>query len=182
MKLLPVVLLALAASATAQQYEREDRPRTDDRRQADDRRGGWREDERGGDDIQLVCFGQAENTRLENRSGAEWNPQKHRYEEKSELVTAPNDFDTAVNVSIHGEGGRIRIPKRLIPPLHSGGSDGWWNIDDLLVGHNEIRGRFRLNGLNRPTISIDRRSGTITVDGMIKFYGRCEQDSGHRRF
>ena len=67
-------------------------------------------------------------------------------------------------------------------PSNSGGSDGWWDIDELLVGHNEIRGRFRLNALNRPTLNIDRRSGAITVEGMIAFNGRCEMDSGHRRF
>ena len=66
--------------------------------------------------------------------------------------------------------------------INSGGSDGWWDIEELAVGHDQIRGRFRLNGLNRPTLLIDRRNGTITVDGMIKFNGRCEQDSGHRRF
>ncbi len=177
MKLLPVMLMCVACAANAQQYERDSRPR------ADDRRGDWDDDRGSGrDDIQLVCFGQAENLRVENRSGVQWNPEKHRYEEKSELVTGRNNFDTAVNISIHADDGRIRIPKQLIPPLNSGGSDGWWNIDELLVGHNEIRGRFRLNGLNRPSIVIDRRSGSITVDGMIKFNGRCEQDSGHRRF
>lgn len=179
MKLLPAVLLFAALAANAQQYERENRSRADDRRQMDDRRGDRDDDV---DDIQLVCFGQAENTRVENRSGVQWNPDKHRYEEKSELVTGRNDFDAAVNISIHGEQGQIRLPKQMIPPLHSGGADGWWNIDDLLVGHNEIRGRFRLNGLNRPNISIDRRSGAITLDGILKFNGRCEQDSGHRRF
>ncbi len=66
--------------------------------------------------------------------------------------------------------------------MHSGGSGDWWDIDELIVGHNEIRGRFRLNALNRPTIVIDRRSGMLTVDGMIKFNGRCDADDGHRRF
>ena len=185
MKLLPLAFLCAAFAANAQQYERNDRPRADDRRQVDDRRDD-RRDERyedgDGDDIQLMCFGQAENTRLESRSGVQWNPSTHRYEEKSEVLAGKHDFDTGVTISIHGEQGRIRIPKQLIPPLNSGGNDGWWNIDDLLVGHNEIRGRFRLNALNRPTISIDRRSGMITVDGMIKFNGRCDQDTGHRRF
>lgn len=134
------------------------------------------------DDIQLVCFGEAEKPTAETRTGYAWNPEHHRYEPKSEIVSGRRDFDTAVNVSIHGEEGRIRIPKQLVPPLHSGGSDGWWDIDDLVVGHDDIRGRFRLNGLNRPSLMIDRRSGAIVVDGLIKFNGRCESDGGHRRF
>jgi hypothetical protein len=176
MKILPLAMLLVAMSASAQQYERYDRPRSEDARQDDDRRYG-------GEDIQLSCFGQAENTRFENRSGVEWNSSTHKYEQKSEVVSGKHDFDTTLNISIHDDRGRIRIPKQLIPPMHSGGTgDGWWDIEELIVGHNEIRGRFRLNALNRPTLNIDRRSGSITVEGMIAFNGRCEMDSGHRRF
>ncbi len=163
------VLTLFAVTAHAQQY---DPPRADDRRFDRDR----------GEDIQLVCYGQAEKTTVENRSGFQWNPDKHKYEEKQEVTTGKRDFDTAINVSIHGDAGRIHMPKQLIPPMHSGGSGDWWDIDELIVGHNEIRGRFRLNALNRPTVVIDRRSGMLTVDGMIKFNGRCDADDGHRRF
>lgn len=175
MKLLPLVLILCAVGANAQQFDPYDRPRADDSRQYDDRRGG--------DDIQLVCFGQAENTQFENRSGVQWDASKHRFEEKAEIVSGKHDFDAAVNISIHDERGRIRLPKQMIPPMHSGGSsDGWWDLEDMIVGHNEIRARFRLNALNRPNVSIDRRSGAITLDGILKFNGRCDPDSGHRRF
>ena len=53
---------------------------------------------------------------------------------------------------------------------------------DLVVGHDDIRGPFQLNSLNRPTVMINRRSGVITVDGIIQFSGRCDADDGHRRF
>jgi len=39
-------------------------------------------------------------------------------------VAGKHDFDTTVNISIHDDRGRIRIPKQLIPPMNSGGSDG----------------------------------------------------------
>ncbi|OON60774.1 hypothetical protein B0920_17630 [Massilia sp. KIM] len=176
MKTMTLLALVLCAGVVhAQQYER-DRPRADS---FDDRRG---DDRDRGEDLQLVCYGQAEKIVAESRTGYQWNQEKHRYEPKSELTTGKSDFDSALNVSIHDDRGRIRIPRQLIPPMNSGGSDGWWDIEDLIVGHNEIRGRFRLNALNRPTIMIDRRNGTIVVDGMIKFNGRCDQDSGHRRF
>ena len=57
----------------------------------------------------------------------------------------------------------------------------WWPIDELIVDHDEIRGKFRLNGLNQPRLSISRMNGAITIDGMIKFSGRCDADQGHRR-
>lgn len=175
MKYMPLILILVATTVGAQHDGRYDRARDDARWHGDDRGDG-------GDDLQLVCFGEGEKTTLDNHSGYVWNASTHKYEAKSELVTGRQDFDTSVNVSIHGDQGRIRMPKRLIPPMHSGGQDGWWGLDDLIVGHNEIRATFRLNALNRPKVIIDRRSGTMSVDGMIKFNGRCEQDSGHRRF
>jgi hypothetical protein len=135
-----------------------------------------------GDDVQLVCYGEAEKTTLQSHSGYEWDADKHKYEQKSTLETGKTNFDTAVNVSIEGDRGQIRLPQQLVPPIHSGGDNGWWPIEELIVGHNEIRGRFHLNGLNKPSIVINRRSGVITIDGMIKFSGRCDPDSGHRRF
>ncbi len=119
---------------------------------------------------------------MQSHSGYEWNADTHKYEQKSTVETGKTNFDTAVTVSIQGEAGQIKLPSQLIPPIHSGGNDGWWQIEDLIVGHNEIRGRFHLNGLNKPTLVINRRSGVMTIDGMIKFSGRCDPDSGHRRF
>lgn len=190
MKFVPILFILVATSACAQQYDRrDDGLRQDgydrysrDRDRDRDYERGSRSDRRYRDDVQLTCYGTAEKTTLETRSGYQWNADKHKYEPKSELYNGRQDFDTAVHVSIHDDQGHIRIPKQLIPPLNSGGSDGWWTIEDMIVGHDEIRGRFRLNGFNRPTMTIDRRSGTIVVDGMITFNGRCEQDSGHRRF
>jgi hypothetical protein len=135
-----------------------------------------------GDDIQLVCYGEAEKITMENHSGMEWDNDKHKYVQKSTVETGKSRFDTAVNVSIHGSAAQIRLPKQLIPPIHADSSNGWWDVMDLIVGHDEIRGRFQLNALNRPTLVINRRSGVITVDGMIKFSGRCDADDGHRRF
>lgn len=135
-----------------------------------------------GDDIQLVCYGEAEKIVMENRSGMEWDYDKHKYVQKSTLETGKSHFDTAVNVSIEGSAGQIRLPNQLIPPIHGDSSNGWWDLMDLVVGHDEIRGRFQLNGLNRPSVVINRRSGVITVDGLIKFSGRCDADDGHRRF
>jgi hypothetical protein len=36
--------------------------------------------------------------------------------------------------------------------------------------------------MNQPRISINRRSGSIDIEGLIKFSGRCDADEGHRRF
>lgn len=135
-----------------------------------------------GEDIQLVCYGGAEKPTAEVRSGFEWDPQQHKYVPKQSVESGKSDFQATINVSIHGDRAEIQLPKSLIPPLHGDSNNGWWTINDLIVGHDEIRGQFRLNGLNQPRLSINRRSGAITIDGMIKFNGRCDADDGHRRF
>ncbi|WKL56558.1 hypothetical protein Q1W73_12795 [Asticcacaulis sp. ZE23SCel15] len=135
-----------------------------------------------GDDIQLMCYGEAETTVAENHSGFEWDDRKHKYVSKSSVETGKSHFDAAINVSIHDDQGTLRLPKTMVPPLHASSDDGWWTIDNLMVGHNEIRGQFRLNALNKPNLVINRRSGVMTIDGMLNFTGRCEADDGHRRF
>lgn len=181
MKLLLLATLVLCSSAAlAQRFE--ERPRADERYRDEYRQRATDRDRDRGDDIQLLCYGGAEKIVAESRSGYQWDDQQHRYVPKMSLETGRRDFDTSINVSIHENSGDIRLPKSLIPPLHSGGRDGWWPIEDLIIGHDEIRGRFALNGLNRPSLVINRRNGTLTIDGLIKFSGRCDPDDGHRRF
>lgn len=166
MTTLSSILIAMAFAAQAEQYDP----------------SGQRERPARGEDIQLVCYGEAEKIVMENHSGMEWDYDKHHYVQKSTVETGKSHFDTAVNVSIQGGAAQIRLPKQLIPAIHGDSSNGWWDLMDLVVGHDEIRGRFQLNALNRPTVVINRRSGVITVDGLIKFSGRCDADDGHRRF
>ena len=173
MNILPrwTLILALAACGAVQAQDRRDQGYRDD-----DRR------DRDVPDLQLVCYGGAEKPTAEVRSGFEWDARQHKYVPKQSVETGKSDFQATINVSIHGDRGDIQLPKSLIPPLHGDNSNGWWRLDDLIVGHDEIRGQFRLNGLNQPRLSINRRSGAITIEGMIKFNGRCDADEGHRRF
>jgi hypothetical protein len=134
------------------------------------------------EDLQLVCYGGAQKTTSQVNSGFEWDADQHKYVPKMRVETGKDSFDTAINVSIHGERGTIKLPKSLVPPINGGASAEGWPIEDLIVGHNQIRGKFRLNALNQPTLAIDRRSGVMTIEGLIKFSGRCDADEGHRRF
>lgn len=82
-------------------------------------------------------------------------------------------------------GGRIRLPRALIPPINSRGENGWWDLSDVVVGPDVIHATYRLNGFNKPRVTIDRRSGRITVQGLSNygFRGRCDLiGSESRRF
>lgn len=60
---------------------------------------------------------------------------------------------------------RVRLPRAMVPPINSGGEDGWWPLSDVKVTDTEITGRFRLNPFNKPTVRVDRVSGDIEVQG-----------------
>lgn len=137
----------------------------------------------GGGAINLVCYGEGERPTTNVRSGYEWDHRDHRYRPHNYVESGTDQFDTFVTIQIFGNQGRIRPSRKLVPPIHSGGSNGWWDLEDVDVSRDRIRARYRLNGLNRPRVSIDRISGQISIDGMSDFEGRCDPvDSGARRF
>jgi len=87
-------------------------------------------------------------------------------------------------VAIADTTGRIQVPRRLLPPLHSGGEDGWWPLTDVKVSDTEIRAHYTLNPFNHPEIRIDRVAGTISIDGYRQsLRGACEAvDPNARKF
>lgn len=71
---------------------------------------------------------------------------------------------------------RIQMPPELIPPISGGGQGGWWRLSDLSVSNREVRGRFGLNFLNHPTVSLDRTTGIATVSGFgLSITGTCQK-------
>lgn len=137
------------------------------------------------DTLNLVCVGEGEMMGSEYTNRLEWDKYDHKYRAKSGYETRMKNFESAVTIQIQGNDGRIRLPKKLIPPLHSGGDDQhWWQLDDIRVTQDEIRAGYRLNGMNKPSIRIDRGSGLISIKGFGQgFTGRCDKiDEGTRRF
>ena len=167
---------------------RPDRPGWDNRPDRPDRPGGgsWP----GGRPISLglICFGEGQKPAAANRWGWQWNWDRDRYDfgNRTELTT--RQFDASVMIQLWDGGGRIRLPRSLIPPIHSGGStrDGWWDLYDVDQGRGQIRATYRLNGPNKPRVTIDRRSGRIRIQGIYNygFSGTCDTIDGrqHQRF
>ena len=71
---------------------------------------------------------------------------------------------------------RIKIPGVLVPPVHTDDDHGWRPINDLQVGETEITGRFDVNFINKPTVSINRVTGHIDLRGFARmgFSGDCK--------
>ncbi|MFN6486623.1 MULTISPECIES: hypothetical protein [unclassified Nostoc] len=137
--------------------------------------------ERNSDDsmrqrLTLICYGEGRKPSLESRNSYEWNSRRHRYELQNRVESSTNEFDSEVQVEIRNMQGKIHLTGKLIPPINSGGTNGWWNLKDLRVTPEQITGKYQVNGLNHPRVEIDRRSGRIAINGIEHFRGTC--DSG----
>jgi hypothetical protein len=81
--------------------------------------------------------------------------------------------DDEIMVDVTRADGRVRIPDRWLPPLHDHTADGWRTLSSLTASDTEIRGRFEINFLLRPTLVISRLTGRIDVVGQGRFAGEC---------
>ncbi|MEH2403867.1 hypothetical protein [Nostoc sp.] len=146
--------------------------------------------ERNSDDstrqrLTLICYGEGRKPGIENRNSYEWNSRRDRYELQNRIESSTDEFDSEVQVEIRNMQGKIHLAGKLIPPINSGGSDGWWNLNNLRVTPEQITGKYRVNGLNHPRVEIDRRSGRIAINGIEHFRGTCDSgdwSSGRTRF
>ena len=85
-----------------------------------------------------------------------------------------------------GDGtGRIHLPASMIPPVNSGGVDGWWSLTDVVLADDQISGRFRVNIFNKPSFQISRVTGDMDMRwmGSSSFHGSCQKlDPAQRAF
>ncbi len=148
----------------------------------------YAQDEQGGGvdsvELGLVCFGDGQRPAVASSSGWTWNSRSDRYDYGTRTELTQEHFDASLMLQLGGGGGRIRLPKKLIPPIHSRGQDDWWALDNVSMDPDTIRATYRLNGLNKPRLTVDRRSGRITIVGMgdYAFRGSCDVAGGPRRF
>ncbi|WP_235654666.1 hypothetical protein [Sphingobium yanoikuyae] len=137
-------------------------------------------------DLGLVCFGDGQRSGTTTTYGWTWNARTNRYDYGNRTEMTGQQFDASLMLQFWAGGGRIRLPKKLVPPINSRGNDGWWDLYDVEMGPDVIRAKYRLNALNKPLVTINRRSGQISVQGTApySFRGTCDLIDGreHRRF
>lgn len=137
-------------------------------------------------DLGLVCFGDGQRPGVATTYGWSWNSRRNRYDYGNRTEMTAQQFDASVMIQLWDGGGRISLPKKLVPPINSRGQDGWWDLYDVDVQPDMIHAKYRLNGLNKPSVTIDRRSGQISIHGLdpYAFRGSCDLIDGkdHRRF
>jgi len=131
-------------------------------------------------DLGLICYGEGQKPTLATRYGWTWNERRDRYDYGNRTELTTQEFDAAVMIQVWNGGGRIKLPRKLIPPINSRGAQGWWDMTDVVVDRDTIRGTYRLNGLNKPRVTIDRRSGRVNIQGSFDyaFRGSCDVIDG----
>lgn len=126
------------------------------------------------DALTLVCYGQGQHATYAAHSGYEWDEKRKRYEPMQRMESGTEQFQTGVQFDFRDGSGRVHLTGKMIPPLNSGGNDGWWPLDDVQMSADRITARYHINALNRPTVEIDRRSGLVEIKGMSVFSGKCD--------
>lgn len=126
------------------------------------------------DTLTLVCYGQGEHAVYASHSGYEWNDKRKHYEPTQRTETADEQFQTGVQFEFRDGGGRIHLSGKMIPPLNSGGVDGWWQLEDVRMSPDSITARYHVSGLNRLNVQIDRRTGMVEIKDKPGFSGKCD--------
>lgn len=136
------------------------------------------------DVLTLVCYGQGHHATYESHSGYEWDDRRKRYEPMQRMESGTEEFQTGVQFDFRGGSGRVHLTGKLVPPLHSGGDDGWWPLEDVQMSPDRITARYQVNALSKPRVEIDRRSGIVEIKGSPGFSGKCDQGDwgAQRRF
>lgn len=133
----------------------------------------------------LVCYGAGTRPTVSNKPTYSWNSWKHKWEWSNQVGNSAEGFNSDVQIELYGDHGRIHLGPKLVSPIHSGGDNGWWDIENLAVTPDRITGSYRLNGMNKPKLTVDRRSGRITIQAVTNFSGQCDMGdwgAGQRRF
>jgi hypothetical protein len=126
-------------------------------------------------DLHLACHGIASFTERSSGSAFVFN---RRGDSASGFVGENHrgEAEGDVYFDLLASGARIKLPGIMVPPIHTGDDHGWRPIHDLQVTDTEIIGRFEVNFINKPTLSINRVTGHIDLKGFSKmgFSGDCK--------
>jgi len=95
-----------------------------------------------------------------------------------------NRVPERVSISFNENGGRIRLPDSMLPSIRGRSEDGWRPLANVSIGEDLITGRMSFNFIDKPSVRLDRVTGTVEIRGIASsFTGECQPyDSQARRF
>lgn len=98
------------------------------------------------------------------------------YASSNATVTTRGSAAAVMGVRIDDAGGgAAKLPSQLVPLLAGKSEDGWRPFTSLELSEDRIKATMSLNILNKPKLTIDRRTGDIEVSALQSgFTGACE--------
>jgi hypothetical protein len=126
-------------------------------------------------DITLSCQGQGSVIATQTTTVNQYQPGNPGHNKTGVVTTQTRRPYTGTGtVEIKFGTARMRVPDAMVPALMSGGTEGWYPIEELNMGEKEIAGVVHINFLSQPKLRIDRITGKITlVGGVGDFTGDC---------
>lgn len=129
--------------------------------------------------LDLVCQGQASISTSETTNiGPVGGPVNFATTEGRARV------QERVEISFNDSRSRIRLPSSMLPSIRGRSDDGWRAMSNIVISDDLITGRVSFNFLDKPSIRIDRITGTVEIRGLdTSFVGDCRPiDISERRF
>jgi hypothetical protein len=124
--------------------------------------------------LNLTCEGIGSKSKTMSQSGS---TSELRYFEETNSI---------VNVSIGNKGNWIQMPMHLLPRKRIKKANNKYEIYDLKISEGSISGKFKLNFVNKPSMTIDRYSGVLSFVSRgkgISFTGECKKvDREEKKF
>ena len=122
--------------------------------------------------LYLVCNGMGSKSKTMSQSGS------------TNELSYTEETNSIVNFSIGNKGNWIQMPMHLLPPKRIKKANNKYEIYDLIISEGSITGKFKLNFINKPSITIDRYSGVLSFKGKgVSFTGECKKiDREEKKF
>jgi hypothetical protein len=99
--------------------------------------------------LHLVCTGGG--TGSKSTSSAVFGQDSNgNYKTTNIIGSRSEGFEGQIDLEIDGDAGRIRMPGVMLPPIH-GGDDGWFKLQSLKVGEDQITASAGVNFLEHQT-------------------------------
>lgn len=117
-------------------------------------------------DLSLSCQGQGSVIATQTTTVNQFQPGNAGHNQTGVATTqVRRPYTGTGQVEIKTGVARMRVPDAMVPALMSGGTEGWYPIEELNLGEREITGVVHINLFSQPKIRIDRMTGKLNLSG-----------------
>jgi hypothetical protein len=125
--------------------------------------------------LRLVCRGVGDRTVTHVTTASVWG-QNGLATDGVGTSQTQDQFGEQMDIDVRNGKAKARVPRRFLPPAH-GGQGGWFDVKDLVVSDDAITGTVTINFAQHPKLRVDRRTGSVSMDGKVGSYAGSVRNS-----